>query len=506
MNRAFTGFIPVIALLFLALAWVVGWYWSTAVQVAGIWWRSETFAHGLVVLPISAWLIWLRRDRLATLTVSPSPWMSVLIALAGLGWLLGQMVNVNALSHFALACLLVFTAIGLLGPRVSRELAFPLAFVFFGVPIGEFLMPALMHYTAEFTVFALRMSGVPVYQEGLYFVIPSGRWSVVEACSGLRYLIASLMVGTLFAYLNYDSLKKRLIFIGFAILVPIVANWLRAYFIVMLGHLTDNRLAAGVDHLIYGWVFFGAIILLMFWVGSLWRDPIEAAPSKTPAPPQDSAGRTSPVTRALPLLAVAALFPLLLVRIDAPVAPFEVAIRAPVPAAGWTADDTVFHDYLPIFSGYRGSAYQAYRRDDGEVVALYVAYYAKQRKGAELITWDNRLTIREYDTGLHWRLVTRRNVSSVVGDVLQSVISYGPRVIGIWHWYWSDGTLITRDEIAKLKLAFDRVTGRADDAAFVAVLTPLASEGEDPGPLVRAFLADHSDAIEAMLLEAGQWR
>ena len=65
----------------------------------------------------------------------------------------------------------------------------------FAVPVGEFLLPVFMEWTADFTVLALRLSGIPVYREGLQFVIPSGNWSVVEACSGIRYLIASLMVG-----------------------------------------------------------------------------------------------------------------------------------------------------------------------------------------------------------------------------------------------------------------------------------------------------------------------
>ena len=53
-----------------------------------------------------------------------------------------------------------------------------------------------------------------MYREGLQFVIPSGNWSVVEACSGVRYLIASVMVGTLFAYLNYSTMRRRLIFVA----------------------------------------------------------------------------------------------------------------------------------------------------------------------------------------------------------------------------------------------------------------------------------------------------
>ena len=78
------------------------------------------------------------------------------------------------------------------------------------MPFGEFALPALMEWTADFTVFALQLSGIPVFREGQHFVIPSGNWSVIDECSGVRYLMASFMVGTLFAYLNYRSYKRRL--------------------------------------------------------------------------------------------------------------------------------------------------------------------------------------------------------------------------------------------------------------------------------------------------------
>ena len=82
-----------------------------------------------------------------------------------------------------------------------------------------------MEWTANFTVLGLRLSGIPVFREGLHFVIPSGSWSVVEACSGVRYIIASLTVGSLFAYLSYRSFKRRLIFFGVALVVPVIANY-----------------------------------------------------------------------------------------------------------------------------------------------------------------------------------------------------------------------------------------------------------------------------------------
>src|SRR4029079_3400241 len=92
-----------------------------------------------------------------------------------------------------------------LGTRIARAACFPLAFLLFAVPFGEIFVPTLIEWTANFTVAALRLSGVPVYREANLFIIPSGAWSVVEACSGIRYLIASLMVGTLYAHLMYRT-------------------------------------------------------------------------------------------------------------------------------------------------------------------------------------------------------------------------------------------------------------------------------------------------------------
>ena len=266
---------PAVLALVAATAVVAGLlavYWQTATSIEAIWRRSETFAHGYVVLPIVAWLIWRKRADLAGLM--PQPYWPALAAIAvfGFGWLLGELGSVLSAQQFALVFMAIMGLFAVLGFEISRRIAVPLAFVLFAVPFGEFLVPWLIDRTADFTVVALKASGVPVYREGNHFTIPTGRWSVIEACSGIRYLIASSMVGTLYAYLYYRSMTRRIAFVLFSIVVPIVANWARAYMIVMIGHLTENRLAVGVDHLIYGWVFFGVVMLIMFWIGARWRE------------------------------------------------------------------------------------------------------------------------------------------------------------------------------------------------------------------------------------------
>lgn len=295
--------------LALVLALIVLLYRETATVMVGVWSNSETFTHAFLVPPITLWLIWRQREVLVRLAPRPSWWALLPMAAVAAIWLLGHLMVVNALTQFALVGLLVLAVLLVLGWPVVNAILFPLMFLFFAVPFGDFLLPILMESTADFTVAALRMSGIPVYREGQQFVIPSGNWSVVEACSGVRYLIASLMVGTLFAYLNYRTLWRRWVFVGVSLVVPIVANWVRAYMIVMLGHLSNNKIAVGVDHLIYGWVFFGVVIMLMFWIGARWAEPDDPLPSgELPAQPADTtATLRAPWQAALAGIAVAAL-------------------------------------------------------------------------------------------------------------------------------------------------------------------------------------------------------
>ena len=246
---------------------------DTVASIVAIWWRSETFAHGFVVVPIALWLAWRKRAEIAA--VPARPWYPALaiVALMGALWLASVAAEAIGIRQFALAFMVQAAIVAVVGLGVARSVAFPLLFLLFAVPAGEFLLPILIDWTADFTVWALRATGVPVFREANHFVIPSGNWSVVEACSGLRYLIASLMIGVVYAAVSYRSPARRAAFIAASVVVPIIANWLRAYMIVMIGHLSDNELAVGVDHIIYGWIFFGVVMALLFWVGSFWAEP-----------------------------------------------------------------------------------------------------------------------------------------------------------------------------------------------------------------------------------------
>ncbi|QPF73693.1 exosortase A [Roseateles sp. DAIF2] len=494
--------LPLMVLALLALLWL---YRETGLAMVGIWQRSETFAHAFVVPPIALWLIWRRRTALAALTPRPNLWFLLPLALASLAWLLGELVAVNALTQLALVAQIVLLVPLLWGWQATRVLIFPLAFLFFSVPIGEFMLPGLMEMTADFTVAALRLSGIPVYREGLQFVIPSGNWSVVEACSGLRYLMASVMVGTLFAYLSYYSLRRRLIFIGVAILLPLLGNWLRAYLIVMLGHLSDNKLAAGADHLIYGWVFFGILMLAMFMVGARWTEAEPAA-----AAPQASA-RMATVSGTMwlaPLLALVVFMlpPLALSRLENQGA--RSALQMPAPTlSGWARQDQPLTTWQPVFENPVAEVQQVYARD-GERVGLHLAYYRQQAYDSKLISSQNQLVHSE---NKQWAQLAASTQTLLLGPdaiTLQGADLRAGRVDGgtsgtrllAWQIYWVDGRPVASPTLAKALGAWQRLRGQGDDAASIVVYTDDVSDNGGPAERrLREFLQDNWASIDALL-------
>lgn len=495
--------LPLMVLALLALLWL---YRETGLAMVGIWQRSETFAHAFVVPPIALWLIWRRRTALAALTPRPNLWFLLPLALASLAWLLGELVAVNALTQLALVAQIVLLVPLLWGWQATRVLIFPLAFLFFSVPIGEFMLPGLMEMTADFTVAALRLSGIPVYREGLQFVIPSGNWSVVEACSGLRYLMASVMVGTLFAYLSYYSLRRRLIFIVVSILLPLVGNWLRAYLIVMLGHLSDNKLAAGADHLIYGWVFFGILMLAMFMVGARWTEAEPAA-----AAPQASA-RMATVSGTMwlaPLLAllVLAVAPLTLAGLE-PQGP-RPSLQLAAPALpGWETSSASLPEWRPVFENPVAELQSVYAKPELGRVGLHLAYYSQQGYDSKLISSENQL-VRAGDSrwarldaaaqslSLGGQPVALRGVALRSGSMEGA--TGGARLL-IWQLYWINGEVMTSPVRAKALGAWQRLRGQGDDAASIIVYTDDISDNGGPAERrLREFLQDNWVSIDALL-------
>ncbi len=476
-------------------------YFSTAKSIVGIWNTSETFAHGYIILPISLWLIWRRRDLILGMRAQTCWALLPALAACGFAWLLAELGDVQVVRQYMFVLMLALSAIVVLGWRIAWAMAFPLFFLIFAVPFGEIFLEPLINFTANFTVAALQFTGIPVLREGNSFTIPSGSWSVVEACSGLRYLISSLTLGSLYAYLTYRTTHKRVLFILFSIIVPIIANGLRAYMIVMIGHFSGMTLAVGVDHLIYGWLFFGLVMFFMFWIGSFWREDAAATAALT----TDSAiSETLPWSQvllaALSVLICIGLWPAYAAYInraqqDFPavqIAQFQSDWKEIAPFSNWKPDFFPAHTELD-------RAYQ----NNAKNVGMHVGYYREQARSAGLISSVNQL-VKHHEN--EWREVSSELRTERIGtrtlQVRESRLRGNFDTLLVWQWYWIDGHAIVNLYEGKMLQAKEKLLMRGDDGAALFFYTPFQENPEIARETLRDFLKTNLANLELKLSQS----
>jgi EpsI family protein len=339
-------------------------------------------------------------------------------------------------------------------------------------------------------------------------------------------MIASLTVGCLYAYLSYRSLTKRIIFVGVSILVPLVANWVRAYMIVMIGHLSGNELAAGVDHLIYGWVFFGIVILAMLMIGSRWADPVlpdgatDLVERFQPSAPKTTNVYRPTISAGLVVLTIVfsphALEELLaLGTLTNPVKLSDMVVQPP-----WQATPAPPSKWKPAFQFPSATSHNGYVGPRRQPVGVYLTYYRQQDYERKLVSSGNMLVV---STDQHWaRVSSDRAISTVSGQPLTVEVSTlrqqsagltsSAERLQVWRFYWVNSRFIASDVMAKIQGAIGRLLGRGDDGAIVVLYAPLDLRLPEEEARAQAsnalqdFLQSQGGGIERALLDTRKAR
>ncbi|NQZ25355.1 MAG: exosortase A [Colwellia sp.] len=442
-------FLATFSLLILTWALV---YQDALVGMEAIWSRSDTFAHGYFILPISLWLLWQDKENLLQSKVQAS-WLPLpLLAVSLFVGLFAYAADINVLSQLSAVTSLIFLLWLLIGNKLAWHYKFPLAYLLFAVPMGENLIPWLQDVTAWFTVFFLKLNGIPVYVDGLYIQIPTGMFEVAVACSGIRYLIASAAVGALYGHLTYQKIHKQVIFFIFALCLPILANGMRAYGIVAIAYYSDMEYATGADHLIYGWLFFGLVIMLMFWIGGFFADK-----EKSSALTQSSEVKSNNNTKASfgYLYKVSVVFPLFLLA-------FYLLQSIPIiSAASMDNDETLVSSWGISFSG----ALEKTQISDNEGVELFHAVYGNKQTKGEMISWEN--VTHDHDK---WTVVSAEELSIADKPVmLVHLRSVNGQPRSYLYQYKVGDFYTVNENKAKLMQAWNSLTRQSDISEVRAV-------------------------------------
>lgn len=456
------------------------------------WIGSTAYNHSFLIIPISVYLAHARRTQLVRLTPEANYWGLTVIAVLALVWFLGDttgLLFVQQLTVVAMVQALFFT---IFGWRIAHALAFPLFYLFFMVPFGQFMVAPLQDFTAVFVVRGLQMIGIPVFLDGIFISIPNGNFLVAEACAGVRFLIATIALGVLGMNLFYRVWWKRVVFLGLALLVPIVANGIRAFGIVYIAHVTDNEVAVGVDHFVYGWIFFAFVTAVLLAIGASFRDHrVESPSAEAPAAPVD----TSFVTwnarpfylaglASILVIAVAPAFSAYLnSRLEGRMVPI---LPKPVVGQGWRLIDRPTDTWRPRFDGADAEMTLHYEAGDKTVI-FYTAFYTHQRLKSEIVNQMNR-----FDDDRIWTRAGSGRTEAVLDNrpVATAYTRLVSRSAGrlVWHWYWVDEEFTADPLRAKLLQARARLFGGTEAAAVVAVATNYQDRPAEAAAVLKAFM------------------
>lgn len=343
------------------------------------------FAHGYLVLALAIWL-GARRWRSAPPSVVQPYWLAAIPTLA-LGCMITMLdsLGLGATRLVLLPALLTCAIWWVLGSQVARIVVLPAGLLHFALPPWAILDRPLQWLTTKVVNAAVNLTGIPAYVEGNQFHLPAGTFEIALGCSGLNYLVTALAL--LFfhgaAYLSTWRERTRVLIVAAG--TALLANWLRVYLLIVVGHLSDmQHYLVRVEHHYFGWVLFA----VMMWPVLRWAVSMEQV--------NVAADRASLPTNFFPariaLAGAAAASVLVGLRLLSPTPEATSTSLAALPdtVGRWRSDTLGSSLWAPEFKG-ASTALRQYTADDGAVVFVFRAAYARRTADLRLESSGNDL-------------------------------------------------------------------------------------------------------------------
>ena len=492
-----------LGVLAVLLAILLAVNWNLVAAALTVWAVSPTYSHCYFIIPVSAFLIWKRRHAVMPLLPAPMPSALLLAVPCILVQLAGSIASITEVQQIAMMGLVEVLILAVLGREIFARLAFPLLFLFFLVPMGEYLVGPMQTFTTWFISAGLSLMGILHHTEGTIIEMTNGVYRVAEACAGLRFLIATIAVGSLFAYLTYRKWHKIVLYMLACAIVPVIANGFRALGIVLLAHYSDNKIATGADHLVYGWGFSVAILCLLMVVGVRFADPIPDDDAR-PAKPSGS-GKLSQGLILTGILAGLCTFTVPAFaywNAHRSVAFDRAALSSPRLSDGWLVKQAS-GNWQPEFVDPDAKLSFALQAPTSlaPAVDVTVDYYAKSREGHGLISSANRFWDDEGSHVLSENSITTHWGSTPI-TLREIVISTQSRTEVIWWTYWANDRFTTSATQIKLG-SLQGMLGGASGTALVAISTQMDSDEDSARARLAAALAALSGLPQQLRQAAG---
>jgi exosortase len=307
----------VLAFVFLGAASILFW-WHFLVITFGLALANDAYTHILLILPLSAALIYtdskqaapkhphsksvksnarpinsqpsIRTNFRANFRIGAPLLAGALLIGCYARWGMAAASGDIRLSlgMFALVTWWIASVIFCFGVEALRAFLFPLCFLFLMVPIPECALSWIVEFLQQQSALAARIMfrvlRVPVTQDGIMLYIPNLDIEVARECSSIRSSLMLVVTTLVLAHLFLRSTWRQALLIAAAIPLAVAKNGLRIVTIAELGTRVDPGFLNGKFHHNGGIVFFGIAVVAVLALLWLLRRTEFQSPLKQPAP------------------------------------------------------------------------------------------------------------------------------------------------------------------------------------------------------------------------------
>ncbi len=259
----------------LLLAALIFCYWNTLSLLVSTWANDQDYSYGFLIPPLALYFVWERRKELAQIHITPR-WIGfLLVALSAVIVLLGELGAQTYSTRFSLVLMVFGVILFCYGYEVTKCLWFPAAFLFFMIPLpsilqNKILLP-LKVYSSKLATLAMQLVGISVHVEGNIIDLGYMQLQVVDACSGLRFILPMLTLGVVYAYFFERKLWKQAVLVAVTLPLSFFANVFR---IAATGYLAEEwspKAAESFFHDFSGWIVFMLAIPILWGIHSLLK-------------------------------------------------------------------------------------------------------------------------------------------------------------------------------------------------------------------------------------------
>ena len=501
---------------------LLGIYYSTLTWLVTHDWEKEAYSYCWLILPVVFFLIWLKRDKLASLPSIPS-WAG--LAPIGLGviffWL-GDLSGEYYTLYISFWLMLVGICLLHLGWQKMKVIGFALFFMLTMFPVPDFIntrvMLQLRLISSKLGVAVIHLFGLPALRQGNIIDLGFAKLQVVDACSGLHSLISLAVLTLLIVYFFRDHIWKRIVLLLSSIPLSIVTNSFR---IAMTGILYKHfgpRVAEGFFHEFSGLMIF-VICIPVLLIEMKILEKLPPIQSKTISKPLEGDANTlvdNPGSYATKIPKGGWLFQPMFIVVaillgTTLAVSHTVDFREKIPAKKnlaqfplkidkWTADrhQKMAQKFLNVLdlSEY---VIMDYLNPEGKRINFYVAYYESQSKGASIHSPATCLP----GSGWSFNQSGTVKITGVPGrygtyEVNRAVMRFGNNIQITYYWFPARGRILHNAYQLKIYNFWDSLTQQRTDGALVRLITPVYKDEKvgDAETRLQNFVRDVAPVLD----------